>query len=211
VSTSLLGAGMTLKAGSFIAGDSIVEGPIVDRDQTGYGAAYRIYRAADDAWLAVALTDATSWDRLRRAVGVDELPASPPALRVQRGEGKQPAEKLLEDVFATRKAADWVAALKAAGVPVEMVVEETRGAWVNRILDDPVNRQLGRVVGFEWGPYGWTDQGSLPLRFGPDPRPEAPRLLPGLGQHTDAVLEELGIDGPTAAALKTSGTVISES
>jgi crotonobetainyl-CoA:carnitine CoA-transferase CaiB-like acyl-CoA transferase len=211
VSTSLLGAGMTLKAGSFIAGDTIVEGPIVDREQTGYGAAYRIYRAADGAWLAIALTDAASWDRLRQAIGSDELPTSPPPLRVHRGEGQQPAEKLLEDVFATRTASDWVAALKGAGVGAELVVEESRGAWVNRILDDPVNRQLGRVVGFEWGPYGWTDQGSLPLRFGPDPRPEAPRLLPGLGQHTDAVLAELGIDEATTAALKASGTVTTRS
>jgi crotonobetainyl-CoA:carnitine CoA-transferase CaiB-like acyl-CoA transferase len=206
-STSLLGAGMTLKTGAFIAGDTVAEGPILDGHQTGYGAAYRIYECGDGAWLALAVPSAAAWEALRAVVGVDDLPASPPPLRTRRGEGVQPAEKLLEDSFATRDAAAWAAELQEAGVPVELVLTEDRATFNARIFDDPVNRQLGRIATFEWGAHGRTDQPSLAVRLGPEPRPVPTAMIATLGEHTDEVLEELGVDADARAGLAASGTV----
>src|SRR5262249_5687976 len=109
VVTSLLGAGMTLKSGAFVADGAVVERPVLDAGQTGYGAAYRIYEAEDGNWLALAILDDGAWARLREIVGAERLSARPPALRTQRGE-RQPEEAVLEEVFATRPAAEWIAA-----------------------------------------------------------------------------------------------------
>ena len=98
VSTSLLGSGMLLKSGAFLAGETRVGGPVLDADQTGYGATYRIYQARDGAWLAVVVPDGPTWARLRAVVQAEGLPDAPPPLRLQAGE-RQPAEVLLEEAF----------------------------------------------------------------------------------------------------------------
>ena len=194
VRSSLLGAALTLKSGAFLRGDDVVGGPLLDGEQRGYGATYRIYQGADGAWFALAVPDAAAWERLRAVVGDDALPTSPPPLRIGTDGAAQPEELILERVFASKDAAAWVTALRDAEVPVEPVPTADRTAFIGAILDDPVNRQLGRVVTLEYGARGKLEQPAFPIRFGPAPRPAAPAMIPGLGEHTDEMLETLGLD-----------------
>jgi crotonobetainyl-CoA:carnitine CoA-transferase CaiB-like acyl-CoA transferase len=225
VSSSLLGAGLLLKSGAFVSGDPAgdgapraVAGPVLDAEQTGYGAAYRIYQAADGGWLALAAPDAASWRRLRDAVraGLDpdtgtdlvrRLPADPPPLRAMAAE-RQDAEEILEAAFlAGGTAAGWAARLRAAGVPAEPVAEVDRSGFVAAVLDDPVTRQLGGTVGFRWGARGHTEQPGFALRLGPAPRPPVRVAIPGLGEHTAEVLAEAGIDAAAQASLAAAGAI----
>lgn len=82
-----------------------------------------------------------------------------------------------------------------------MVVEDDRAGFIARLLDDPVNRQLGRVVTFEWGARGRLEQPAFPARLGPDPRPAARWEIPPLGAHTDEVLRSLDFEPTEIAAL----------
>ena len=109
-----------MRSGAFLAGDEVVGGPVLDADQTGYGAAYRLYQCADDAWFALAVPDGAAWGRLRALVGVDGLPVEPPPLRTRGGE-PQPAEAQLERVFRSRPAAAGSPRCAEPGVPVELV------------------------------------------------------------------------------------------
>jgi crotonobetainyl-CoA:carnitine CoA-transferase CaiB-like acyl-CoA transferase len=206
VASSLLGAGMALKSGAFLAGDTVVGGPVLDAQQTGYGAAYRLYQGADGAWFALAVPDAASWLRLRAAVARDDLPLSPPPLRTVLGAGPQPAELTLETAFRGQDAAAWVRALRAAGVPAEPVDNADRTEYCARFLDDPVNRELGRVVTYQWGGLGQVEQPRFPPRIGPAAPPPGPAGMAGLGEHTAEMLECLGYDAAQRAALAESGT-----
>lgn len=55
-----------------------------------------------------------------------------------------------------------------------------------------------------------TPAGDIPALYPPgqtaadDPRMDA---VPGLGEHTDAILQELGFDAPAIAAMRTAGTI----
>jgi crotonobetainyl-CoA:carnitine CoA-transferase CaiB-like acyl-CoA transferase len=201
VRSSLLGAGLTLKSGAFLAGDTVVPGPVLDADQRGYGAAYRLYQGGDGEWFALAVPDEAAWSRLRRVVDLDSLPDLPPPLRTDGA--RQPAEEQLEQAFAREKATTWIAALRDADVPVEPVAQMTRSEFVDAFLDDPVNRQLGRVVAYQWGDRGLLEQPALPVRFGPAPRPHAPTRIPALGEHTEELFAALGVGsgaGTVAAA-----------
>jgi len=210
VATSLLGAGLALQSGAFVTAGRAVGGPVLDAEQTGYGAAYRLYRGRDGEWFAVAVPDARAWEGLRAVAGVAGLPAGPPPLRTEPGD-PQPAEALLAAAFATRDASAWVGALRAAGVPVEPVHDVDRSAFTAGIVDDPVNLQLGRVVSYAWDARGWVDQPRLPPRIGPDAAPGAPAGIPGLGEHTAEVLAEVGVTPEELAGYLESGTVVSSS
>jgi crotonobetainyl-CoA:carnitine CoA-transferase CaiB-like acyl-CoA transferase len=206
VSTSLLGSGMLLKSGAFLAAESIIGGPVLDPSQTGYGAAYRIYQAGDGGWLAVAVPDELTWARLASVMGAIGLPEALPPLRAKPGE-PQVAEALLEEAFRSKAAGAWVSELGAAGVPAELVAEVDRAGFISRFLDDPVGQQLGRVVSFDWGARGRLEQPAFPLRLGPAPRPAARSSIPRLGAHTAEVLCGLGINVDELASLVASGTV----
>jgi crotonobetainyl-CoA:carnitine CoA-transferase CaiB-like acyl-CoA transferase len=206
VKSTLIGAGLILKSGAFIAGDTVIEGPALDSAQTGYGAAYRLYLGQDGVWFAVAVPDAPTWTRLLDVLGVDGLPLQPPPLG-QTGTLRTHAEERLEQAFGTRSAAAWVAALRAARVPAEVVVEDDRAGFIARFMDDPVNRQLGRVVAFEWGSRGRLEQPAFAARLGPEPRPDAPVQISPLGAHTGEVLAALGFEpGEIAAFAESSVT-----
>jgi crotonobetainyl-CoA:carnitine CoA-transferase CaiB-like acyl-CoA transferase len=206
VASSLFGAGMLLKSGAFVAGGSVVGGPVLDGEQTGYGAVYRIYRCSDEAWLALAVPDAPAWTRLRAVMHVGGLPTHPPPLRT-RGGDRQPAERMLEEAFSTRPARQWIEMLRRADVPVELVVDLDRAGFVSGFIDDPINQQLGRVTHYAWGARGRVDQCTLPPRLGPAARPGARAGIAALGEHTAEVLEAVGFDAAARAALAESGTI----
>jgi crotonobetainyl-CoA:carnitine CoA-transferase CaiB-like acyl-CoA transferase len=205
VAGSLLGAALTLKSGAFLTADGVVAGPLLDAGQTGYGAAYRLYQGGDGAWFALAVPDARTWHRLREATGLDGLPEAPPPQRTAPS-GPQPEETLLEEAFRAGGAAAWVARLRAAGVHAEPVGGTDRTDFAAGFVDDPVNQRLGRVVGYRWGARGRVDQPCFPPRVGPGAAFPAPAGIPGLGEHTDEVLRELGLDAAGRAALAESGT-----
>ena len=206
VASSLLGAAMMLKSGAFLAGGTVVGGPVLDARQTGYGAAYRIYQGADAQWFALAVPDTATWARLCDVVPGEDLPASPPPLRTEPA-GPQPEELVLEAVFRTKNAAVWLRELHAARVPVEPVREVDRAEFAARFLDDPVNREMGRVVTHHWGDRGRVEQPRFPPRLGPAPLPGARAAIPGLGEHTTEMLESLGFDREQRRALAVSGAV----
>ena len=206
VSTSLLAAGLFLESGAILARDRVIAGPVLDADQRGYGAAYRLYEGADGGWFALAVPDAATWSRLCDLLGADQLPAAPPPLRTQGGE-RQREELLLEGAFRNKAASTWVSELHEAGVPAELAVEVDRTGFVADFVDDPVNRQLGRVLTYPWGDRGAVDQPRFPPRVGPLARPGTRAGVPGLGAHTEEVLAEAGLDAESRARLAASGAI----
>ena len=63
-----------------------------------------------------------------------------------------------------------------------------RDRFRHEMLDDPINRQLGRVASYETADWGHFEQiGSL-IRYGPAAGGPPPQMLPGIGEHTVGVL-----------------------
>ncbi|WP_018501719.1 CaiB/BaiF CoA-transferase family protein [Parafrankia discariae] len=211
VATSLLGAGMLLQSGVFQRDGERVPTPALDSTQTGYGPGYRIYAGGDDHWFALVLPDRDAWARLRELTAADGLPESYAPLRggVDDAPARR-AETVLAGVFAAAPAAEWVARLRGAGLLADLVEPLDRDGFRRAVLDDPVNRQLGRVASYEVADWGWFEQIGILPRYGPagpgpgtDPDPDAGAgtgagpgpgglMLPGVGEHSVAVLTDLG-------------------
>jgi crotonobetainyl-CoA:carnitine CoA-transferase CaiB-like acyl-CoA transferase len=206
VATSLLGAGMLLQSGVFQRDGERVSGPSLDARQTGYGPGYRIYECADGDWLALVLPDDASWQRLR---GLRETRAVPATYAPLRGDGDdeaaRQAESVLEAVFATGTASHWVARLRDLDLLVTPITARSRDQFRRGILDDPVNRQLGRVVTFDTADWGAFDQIGPLLRYGPATGDGPPLELPGVGEHSVQVLGELSVTPDEVEALLATG------
>ncbi|CAO5154365.1 Carnitine dehydratase [Frankia sp. AiPs1] len=194
VDTSLLGAGLLVQSGVFLRDGDCVRGPTLDGAQTGYGPGYRLYQGGDGGWFALVLADEAAWSRLRALPGAEGLPAAYAPLRggAHDAQARQ-AETVLEQLFATASAAHWAARLRAAGLLVEPVDPLDRDAFRRRTLDDPVNRQLGRVVAYQVADWGHFEQIGPLARYGPAADGGPALMLPGIGEHSVEVLAELGL------------------
>jgi crotonobetainyl-CoA:carnitine CoA-transferase CaiB-like acyl-CoA transferase len=193
VATSLLGAGMLLQSGVFQRDGTIRRGPELDAAQTGYGPGYRLYEGADGKWFALVLPDEVDWTRLRAVPGLAALdPRYAPLRRGADDQSVSEAEAVLAAAFRVAPAAVWVERLRAIRLAVEPVADLDRDGFRQGILDDPLNRQLGRVVGYETEAWGHFEQIGPLIRCGPAPAGRPALMLPGIGEHSVEVLTELG-------------------
>ncbi|MDZ7734292.1 MAG: CoA transferase [Acidimicrobiia bacterium] len=194
VATSLLGAGMLLQSGVYERDGELVRGPTLDADQTGYGPGYRIYRVANGQWFALVVPDGEAWARLRSIVGTT-LPERYMPLRLPPDDADaRAAEKVLEQAFSSEPAERLVERFRDADLLVEPIADVDREQFRQAILDDPVNRQFGRVADYDTADWGHFEQIGPLLRCGPEPT-EGPLLqIPRVGEHSVEVMAELGID-----------------
>jgi crotonobetainyl-CoA:carnitine CoA-transferase CaiB-like acyl-CoA transferase len=185
---------MLIQSGTFQRDGQVIRGPEVDTEQTGYGPGYRIYEGGDGNWFALVLPDPQSWQRLRAEPELAALPETyAPLRRAPHDDLAGQAESILEAAFRTAPARESVARLRRMGLMAEYIEPMDRDTFRRAVLDDPVNRQLGRVVAYPTADWGDFEQIGPLLRFGPSSPGGPPVLgLPGVGEHTVAVLGELG-------------------
>jgi crotonobetainyl-CoA:carnitine CoA-transferase CaiB-like acyl-CoA transferase len=202
VASSLLGAGMLLQSGVFRRDGEVIRGPELDGAQAGYGPGYRLYEGGDGKWFALVVPDEGSWARLR---DLPELAALSPVYTPLRGgrddESAREAEAVLAAGFARAPATAWVERLRARDLLAEPVEEMDRDQFRRGILDDPLNRQLGRVAGYDTEAWGYFEQIGPLIRCGPAPAGLPVLMLPGIGEHSVEVLTELGFGADEINAL----------
>ncbi|MGH2598658.1 MAG: CaiB/BaiF CoA transferase family protein [Dehalococcoidia bacterium] len=163
--------------------------PLVDPDLYGLSATYRLYQARE-GWVFFACLSDREWQAFCRTSGRPELFEDQPfATREARASNDAGLAQALASVFAERDADEWEALLTAAGVACVCASGPAPGAFWD---EDPHVRQNGFVVEAEhplWGPM---------RRHGPvvalSDNPSTPGPGTVAGQHTTAILRELGYD-----------------
>jgi crotonobetainyl-CoA:carnitine CoA-transferase CaiB-like acyl-CoA transferase len=155
---------------------------------------YGPHFASDGRLVNIAVLSPEHWrafcaDVLGRAdLAADERYATMEGRVAHRGE----LEPRIEAVFRTRPAAEWLELLEQAGIPC--------GA-VNELPDVMAHPQLehNRMVTEVGSPVGPIPTIGSPIALDGE-RPDL-GPVPGLGEHTREVLEELGLDDREIAAL----------
>ena len=154
-----------------------------------------------DGYLTVGAVSDAEWAGLTRALGHPEWLDDPrfqtPAGRVKHADARL---ELTAEVLKTRTSAEWLARLEAEDVPCapvlsreEVIVDAQVAA--NELIVESDHPQAGRMR-----------QPRPAARFERTPA-EIRSPAPLLGEHTNAVLTELGISLEQLAALRAAGIV----
>jgi crotonobetainyl-CoA:carnitine CoA-transferase CaiB-like acyl-CoA transferase len=106
----------------------------------------------------------------------------------------------IESLFLTRPAAEWMKLLEDADIPVGPI-NDYREAF-----GDPQVLHNEMVVEREHPVAGRLKMVGIPVKLDGTPG-EIRRVAPTLGEHSDAVLAELGLDDARVASLREGGIV----
>ncbi len=195
VETSLTNAAIAAQSGSFVFYEGRPPEPAGGVGVLGVSLALRLWRAADDGWLLVDAEDAEAWGAFARLVGADieheeALAARPDDARAAG----------IERAFAEANRDVWLKQLSRAGVGAMPVLTTPDLLASEQVA---ANELLWESPHAQWGTIRQT---GVLAKFDRTPG-VAQRPAPLLGEHTDAVLAELGYDAGAIAALRGSGVV----
>ncbi len=161
---------------------------------------YESFHASDGEFVIAGGNDEI-WRRLCRVIGRPELAEDPRyCTNKERVTRYDDVRAELDGALAKRTREEWVRELTAAGVPCGSV----RG--ISEVLADPQLAAREMVSEVQHATIGTTRVINSPVKLSETP-PSVRTAPPTLGQHTTAVLHELGYDTARIDALKTARVV----
>ena len=161
---------------------------------------YQTFRTAD-AWINVGVGNDRQWRALCEIAGRSEWIKDPRyATNGARVTHRDELVPLLEALFASRPAADWLDALGEAGIPSGRIRE------VSEALESPEARHREMVVDVRSEAGHPLRLLGVPVKLSGTPG-RIRRPPPALGEHTAEVLSEIGYDSVTIESLRTRGAI----
>ncbi len=155
----------------------------------------QLYRT-QDGWIFVMAQTQRFWEMLADALGRGDLKAQYPDFAARR-EHRDALTKALDAEFSKQTTEAWLAKLRGT-IPCGPVYD------LPQALDNPYFLERGGVQVFDHPDRPGFKLVASPFRLG-EPLPARP--APKLGEHTEALLEELGYGEAEIARLKTQGAV----
>lgn len=162
---------------------------------------YEPMQASDGVWFVLAVGSDNIWAKFCALAGLELLRddarfATNPA-RVRNREALLP---LVRQAVAQRTSAEWLHLLPAHGIPCGPIRD------LEAALADPQIAARDFVVGIEHPALGLVRSLATPIHFSATPL-RYTQHPPLLGEQSDAILAELGLDQDEVAQLRAAGVV----
>jgi crotonobetainyl-CoA:carnitine CoA-transferase CaiB-like acyl-CoA transferase len=197
VRVAMLDAVLQFLWSSDMAGQTFVGG---EKSQAETASAIDLIYATSDGYISAAVQTNKQWEGLTRALDHPEWLTDPrfqtPALRQQNIDDRL---RLTQETLLTRSSAEWLGRLTAEDVPCAPVLTRSEVIHHEQVIGNET------LVESDHPTAGRLRQTRSAARF--SATPASIRFgAPALGEHTDAILGELGYSTAEIAALKGFGT-----
>jgi formyl-CoA transferase len=161
---------------------------------------YQAFEAADGP-IMIGVANDNLWRKFCGVTGLDDI-VDDPRFRTNADRVKNRAEILrrVRDALMTRPVAAWNEALAVVGVPCSPINS------LAQLLGHPHTAASGIIVEYDHAEAGHLKGVGHPVLIDGEPR-TAGTPPPGLGQHTDEVLAELGLLPEQIGMLRRDGVV----
>jgi formyl-CoA transferase len=155
-----------------------------------------------DGYINVAASGDNLWRRFCEAAGAGDLLDSPDFKTVVARAKNRPALNAhLDEIIRRHPNAYWVELLNRVGVPCGPI------NTIDQTFADPQVRHLGIAKPVNHHNLGAQKVVGQPIHMSAYPQPDELRPTPDQGQHTDAVLADLGYDAGAIAELRERGAI----
>jgi formyl-CoA transferase len=149
-----------------------------------------------DGYMNLAVTGTKIWNRMCQAIGAPQLAEHPDyATGALRSKNRDKLHDELDEILMKRDTAEWIEVLNKAGVPCGPIYS------IDQAFADPQVKSLGMV----------QKVGEVPYLGQPVTLSRTPSKViahpPKQGEHTEAVLRELGYRDGDIADLRKKGIV----
>jgi len=162
-------------------------------------APYGTFKALD-GYINIAPAGDPMWERLARALGLQELLEDP---RLQSNDGRrqhrQALNETINEITSKRTMAEWIEYLNKEGVPCGPINN------LAQTFEDPQVRHQEMLLELEQ-PTGKVKTLGFPVKMSQTPA-KIRRPAPQLGQHTEEILAALGFSIEKIKELRNKGVV----
>ena len=198
--TSMIGCNLYAHADDALTFEGKPERMLTDVDYNGPHALYRLYRTKE-GWLFLACPKEEDWAALAQALGMERLAGDPRFRdRDARLRNDEPLAAALQELFFGKSAGEWQELLTARDVACVQVF----GGGIGEFLDTaPFVKEQGFIREVEHPSLGRYWRHGPPWAFSETPGDAGPNIY--LGEHTRAILRELGYDGEAIAQMEADG------
>lgn len=159
----------------------------------------QVFEAADGHFTLAIVSDRhfeLLCDAIERGDLVRDYPTND-----DRMKGRDSLIRKLSRVFKSETVEYWIGLLEGVGLPVGRVLT------IPEAFDDPQARHHGMLVEFEHPVAGHVRTTGSPLRIDGG-QARASTIPPTLGQHTRAILHEMGVDDDTVERMLEEGRAV---
>ena len=163
-------------------------------------APYGVFRAKD-GYLTLGAANEKRWNQLCQLLGAPEWLDDPRfTTNGGRYEHRLELEALINEKLQARTVEEWECLLNEAGIPAGPVYA------MDGALDHPQVRHREMVVDRPHPVLGTVSLLGLPVKFSETPG-QVHRIPPELGEHTDEILREVGMDADDLSRLREQGII----
>lgn len=154
-----------------------------------------------DGYINIASSGEEIYRRLCGALGAEHLADDPDySSAAARSKNRDKLNAAIEDITKTKSSADWIDLLNRAGVPSGPIYR------IDEVFADPQVRHLGIAQPVHHPKHGRMELVGQAVTLSRTPsRLRSP--TPERGEHTDAVLRELGYDDAAIAGFRQRGVI----
>lgn len=196
VETSLLQAAIAMQNTSLVAVERS-ETPLVEFESATYG----IYKCSDGAYINITALQPYHFVNMCKLLQLehlaDDMRWRDPATR---NEFRNEVYPIIEALFTTKPSREWLKLLDEHDVPAAPIVERPQ------VFSEPQMVANDMFVRVDHPQVGPVQMFAPPVRLANNP-PVAVRPSPGLGEHTEDVLRELGYSADGIAGLRAAGAI----